>query len=84
MILKKDTIEISSSNPEIGDAKEDIRIQYQGPEISIGFNARYILDILQIQNEENIQILLKDNLSPGLIRPEQDLNYTAVVMPMRL
>jgi DNA polymerase-3 subunit beta len=84
MLLKKDTIEISSSNPEIGDAKEDIPIQYQGPEISIGFNARYILDILQIQNEETIQILLKDNLSPGLIRPEQDLNYTAVVMPMRL
>jgi DNA polymerase-3 subunit beta len=84
MLIKKDILEISSSNPEIGDAKEDLFIDYQGPEISIGFNAKYILDILQIQNEENIKILLKDNLSPGLIRPEKDSDYTAVVMPMRL
>lgn len=82
--LTKDRLTLSSSNPELGDAKEEIDIIYNGTDISIGFNAKYIIDILQAIDKENIYLLLKDNISPGTIQPENDNNYTAVIMPMRL
>jgi DNA polymerase-3 subunit beta len=84
IFLKIGLLEISSSNPELGDAREEMEIDYQGPEISIGFNARYLIDILQVQNAKNITLHVKDNISPGLLRPENDATFTAVFMPMRL
>jgi len=84
LVLKKGNLEISSSNPEFGDAREDLEIDYAGQEISIGFNARYLLDILQAQKQEQIILQIRDNMSPGLITPEEDKDYLAVIMPMRL
>lgn len=84
MKFKTNLLEVSSSNPEFGDAREEIDIQYQGPELTVGFNARYLLDILQVQNCNNVQLFLKDNLSPGLVRPVDEEGSLAVIMPMRL
>ena len=82
--LSHNSLEISSSNPEFGDAREDLEISYQGPDLSIGFNARYLIDILQALHQEEIELHLRDNLSPGLLQPKEDESYLAVVMPMRL
>jgi DNA polymerase-3 subunit beta len=84
VMLRQGMLEISSSNPEFGDAKEDLEIEYGGPDMSIGFNARYLIDILQAQETEKVRLLVKDNLSPGLVKPSEESNYLAVVMPMRL
>ena len=78
------TLVLSSSNPELGDAKEEIDTVYNGSEISIGFNAKYIIDILQVIKSTNIIFYLKDNISPGRISPEEDENHLSVIMPMRL
>ena len=82
--LTQDCLILSSSNPDLGDAKEELDIDYSGSEISIGFNARYIIDILQAIDQENVILNLRDNISPGLIQPENDEDYLTVVMPMRL
>jgi DNA polymerase-3 subunit beta len=82
--LKQGLLEISSSNPEIGDAREEVEIEYSGEDLSIGFNARYMIDILQVLEGENINLAVKDNLSPGLITPDESDGFLAVVMPMRL
>ena len=58
-----------SSNPEFGEARETMDLEYEGEETSIGFNARYLLDILNSQECEKIRFQMKDNLSPGLITP---------------
>lgn len=84
MKFKENILEVSSSNPELGDAREEIDIDYNGPELMVGFNARYLLDILQVQNSNSIQMFLKDNLSPGLVRPVGEEGSLAVIMPMRL
>ncbi len=77
-------MDVSSSNPEFGEARENMEVDYAGEETSIGFNARYLLDILNSQESEKIRFQMKDNLSPGLITPFEDQNCLAVVMPMRL
>lgn len=84
LILKPGILEISSSNPELGEAQEEIEVLYDGPEISLGFNARYLIDILNAQIESEIFLQLRDNLSPGVLQPARDADTLAVVMPMRL
>ncbi|MCB0377610.1 MAG: DNA polymerase III subunit beta [Bdellovibrionales bacterium] len=82
--LSKGRMEISSNNPELGDAKEEIEVDYTGDDLKIGFNAKYILDILNSFQEDKLSLELDTQLSPGLIRPQNDTNYTCVVMPMRI
>lgn len=82
--LSNGKMEISSNNPELGDAKEEIEVEYSGNDIKIGFNAKYITDILTSIDQEKIDFELNDHLSPGLIRPHNDTSYTCVVMPMRI
>ncbi|MBN2428574.1 MAG: DNA polymerase III subunit beta [Deltaproteobacteria bacterium] len=78
------SMEVVSSNPEFGEARETMDLEYEGEETSIGFNARYLLDILNSQECEKIRFQMKDNLSPGLITPFENQDCLAVVMPMRL
>lgn len=82
--LSKGRLEITSNNPELGDAKEEIDVDYAGPGLKIGFNAKYIMDVLTSINDEEINIDLKDQLSPGIMRPQKDKDYTCVIMPMRI
>lgn len=82
--LSNGKMEISSNNPELGDAKEEIEVEYSGNDIKIGFNAKYVTDILTSMNQDKIDFELNDHLSPGLIRPHSDSTYTCVVMPMRI
>ncbi len=77
-------MEITSNNPELGDAKEEIEVEYKGGDIKIGFNARYMLDVLNSFEDEGVDLHLNDQLSPGLMRPQHDQAYTCVVMPMRI
>ncbi|MEQ1663908.1 MAG: DNA polymerase III subunit beta [Bdellovibrionales bacterium] len=77
-------LEITSNNPELGDAKEEIDIEYKGEGLKIGFNAKYMMDVLTNIEDDNISIDLKDQLSPGIMRPSADQNYTCVIMPMRI
>jgi len=82
--LKENILEMSSSNPEFGDAREDFDIEYNGEEIVVGYNARYLIDILHVYSEKKIKMALKDKISPGLISPCDNEDYLAVIMPMRL
>ncbi len=80
----QDTLELSSYSPDIGEAKEELSIEYKGEDIIVGFNARFILDVLNILNSDQILFHLEDGVSPSVIRPTDDLAHTCVVMPMRI
>jgi DNA polymerase-3 subunit beta len=79
-----DKLEISSSNPEIGDAKEELDAVFSGTLLETRFNARYIIDVLSVLKEDSVQILLKSEMSPAIIKPMVDQGFQAVIMPMRL
>ena len=84
--LGKDTVRVLSQNPDLGEAKEDVPVEYQGDALKIGFNARYILDVLAVLRSKDVKLELADDLSPGVLRggDEADAGFTAVVMPMRI
>lgn len=80
----EDKLEITASNPDLGEAQEELEVSYQGKNLEIGFNARYLLDVLAILPENSeLEMGLGDQLSPGVIRLE-DASYQYVVMPMRI
>lgn len=76
-------MEISSNNPDLGDAKEEIDVEYSGPDLKVGYNAKYITEILSAIQNDRVVFEITDALSPSLIRPHDDKSYTCVVMPMR-
>ena len=77
-------LDISSSNPDIGEAKEELTCVYKGETFEVGFNASYFLDILGILEDEKVVIELKNDTSPCIIRSEFDKGFLSVVMPMRI
>ncbi len=82
--LTKDLLRVSSQNPDMGEASEEIPVDYSGPDLKIGFNARYVMDALSAITADPVQLEFNDELSPGILRPADDLSYTCVVMPMRI
>jgi DNA polymerase-3 subunit beta len=82
--LEKDRLTLSTNNPEIGEANEELSVDYRGEEITIGFNSRYLMDALTAMDRANIALELSDALSPCLITEEGDDHYKCVVMPMRV
>ena len=82
--MQEGGITITSSNPDLGDAKEEIDAEYKHEPIEIGFNARYIIECLSILDTEKVTFDLNDKLSPGLLRPFGRSDYTYIVMPMRI
>jgi DNA polymerase-3 subunit beta len=77
-------MKLASSNPDIGEASDEIAIKYGGEALEAGFNARYLLDVLQAMSAENVHFELQDQLSPTLLKEEGDEDYRCVVMPMRI
>jgi DNA polymerase III subunit beta len=78
-------VSISANNPDLGEAVEEIEAEYKGKPLSIGFNARYLIDVLSVLGGDGeIDIELKDELSPSIIRKAGVDNYLYVLMPMRL
>jgi DNA polymerase-3 subunit beta len=86
--LQEGSLKVTSQNPDLGDAKEEIPVTYQGQPLQIGFNARYLMDVLQVVDSEQMKVELCDELSPGVLKPAGDpgagARYTAVIMPMRI
>jgi len=76
--------ELSSQNPEMGEAREDLEMEYTDTEIEVGFNAKYLLDALGVMGTEKVTLLLKDSLSPCVVTEDSDESYRCVVMPLRV
>jgi DNA polymerase-3 subunit beta len=85
-VLAKEGIEISSSSPEYGEAREAIEKEFKGDPLTIGFNAQYLLDFLAAAADGPISFEFKDEQSAGQLRPlgDDSCRYRYVVMPMRI
>ena len=79
-----DSLHLVAEDPKAGDAQEDLPLKYSGEPLLIGFNARYVLDVLALIPEQNVRFELSDDLSPGVLRPLDDEQFLAIVMPMRI
>lgn len=84
--LTNGKLSITSQSADVGEAKDVIALDYTGDNLSIGFNAQYVLDFLGVVGTDEVMFEFKDEQSPALLRPSGDgeSDYKYVVMPMRL
>ena len=82
--LSKGSMRITTESPESGEGFDEIPIDYDGPAMTIGFNARYFVDVLGALDEEEVQLGLGGELDPAVVRPSGPRQFLAVVMPMRI
>jgi DNA polymerase-3 subunit beta len=81
--LKQNQLRITSDNPDLGEAQEDLQVEYDGEDLAIGFNARYFVDILNEMHTDHVVLEFNGELDPGLVRPTEE-GYVGVVMPLRI
>nr|WP_047167225.1 DNA polymerase III subunit beta [Sphingomonas sp. Y57] len=84
MALDRDKITLSVTSPENGTAAEEVPGDYAAPGFEIGFNARYLLDILGQIDGDTVEVHLADAAAPTLIRENDKAPALYVLMPMRV
>jgi DNA polymerase III subunit beta len=81
------TLRITSESPDTGNGFDEVAVDYTGPEVTIGFNAKYFNDVLSAVDDEEVVLGISGELDPAVIRPGSESNqqsYIAVIMPMRI
>jgi DNA polymerase-3 subunit beta len=80
----KEGITITSDNPDLGEVREELDAEYNGDAIAIGFNPKYVVELLGQMGSDQVTLALGGDLDPGLVRPLGGDEYLGVVMPMRI
>jgi DNA polymerase-3 subunit beta len=78
------TLTVLSESPELGEARDEIEAEYEGESVTVGFNARYLMDVLNVVDDDRVILEVKDAVSSSLMRPLADADSLYVIMPLRL
>jgi len=86
LTLTSSKMRFESENPDSGEGFDEVNVDYSGPELTVGFNARYFLDVLSAVDAEEIELAVSGELDPAVVRPatESGTSYLSVIMPMRI
>ena len=84
LMLKKDMLQALAHNPEHEEAEEELPVEYSGPELEIGFNVVYLLEVLAAIKTEKVQLEFATADRSCLVLPIGDQTRKYVIMPMRL
>ena len=79
-----DQMELSANHPSLGKAKEIIQVDYSGKSLEIGFNAKYLIDVLSILEDGEVEFELSSEISPVVIKSPGLDNYLGIIMPLKL
>jgi DNA polymerase-3 subunit beta len=82
--LRQGQVSIATESPDSGEGFDEVPVDYTGPAMTVGFNAKYFLDVLGALKDDEIEIGLGGELDPAVIRPVGRTDFLAVVMPMRI
>ncbi|MCQ2976616.1 MAG: DNA polymerase III subunit beta [archaeon] len=75
---------ILSSNTTAGQGHEEIEISKEGPDLTIAFNPKFLLDVLRVIDEEEVTLTFKNSLTPCIIKSEKNDSYKYLILPLRL
>ncbi len=86
IILKFENNELISTikNPEIGEFKDKLKIDYSGDKIESAFNPKYFMDVIKIIESENLIIYIKDKESPFLVKGLENDKLVCIIMAMKI
>lgn len=82
--LDKGTVSIEADNPDLGNARDVIEVNYKGAPVTAGFNARYFVELLSEMPGPEVKLEVAGELDPAVVKPADGSDYVGVIMPMRL
>jgi DNA polymerase-3 subunit beta len=84
MTLMEDKLVLNSTNPDVGEAKDEIDISYHGQEITVGYNVKYLLDAIEVIDEERVILEIGQGMKPGVVKPAGNEHYNCIIMPLKI
>ena len=82
--LNPGKLELTSDNPDLGVAHQELPIDYDGEELTAGFNARYLIEVLDVIDTQEVRLEFQGELDPCVVKPVDGPDFLGVVMPMRI
>lgn len=82
--FQPEKLSVNATNPEIGESKEEMPIEYGGTPREIAFNPKYFIDALNVIDDEYVVLHLRDEKKPCIMQGENDKLFLSVIMPMRI
>jgi DNA polymerase-3 subunit beta len=83
LVLEEGQLELSAQNPDLGEVREVLPIDYAGGRFETGFNARYTQEALSAMVSKEVAVEFLDEGSAVQLRPADDLDHVCLIMPMR-
>lgn len=84
LLLAPGLLTVLSESPEFGEGRDEMEADYQDEAVTLGFNARYLMDVLGVLDDAQVVLEVKDASSSALLRPAADADVLYVIMPLRL
>ncbi len=82
--LENGRMVLESANPDVGEAKDEIEVDYHDEEFSVGYNVRYLIDAIEVIDEKMVIFEIGAGMKPGVIRPAESDDYLCIVMPLKI
>lgn len=82
--FEEDRLHIDSTNPDIGESKEYMEIEFKRKPLEMAFNPRFFIDSLNVIEEENVILNISNESRPCLVEGENDKSYLGAIMPMHV
>jgi len=84
LLISQGVLKLESEKADYGEVVDEIEIGYEGDPFQIGFNSRYLLDVLSVIESEDIKLECKNSMSPTIIKSTVDESFLSVIMPLRV
>ena len=89
LVFEEDRVHLNVLTPDLGEGQDELELHYEGPELEIGFNANYLLEVLRYMPTDEVKMTFKAPERASTIEPvtpedEEEIDYLCLVMPLRL
>ena len=82
--ISRNEISVTAAHPSFGEAVERIPVKYEGQQLTINFNAKYLIDALSVFGETDMTLEFNNELSPVVLRSNNYPDYLGIIMPLNL
>lgn len=84
LTFDKNSLSLMAQTPDVGDSKDNVNIQYDGDELNIAFNYKFVLDALKVIESDDVRMELNNGLSPTLFKSRDENGFLCLVMPVQV
>ncbi|MDD5169921.1 MAG: DNA polymerase III subunit beta [Syntrophales bacterium] len=84
LTLMENRLILNSTNPDVGEANDEIEVSYEGDEVRVGYNVAYLIDAIDVVDDDDVLFEIRPGMKPGMVRMVGDDSYTCVVMPLKV